>query len=310
MTRAIAQARLRYPMSNDRLVPFAMAGVGAGFGEFSGREDFSFDGGGRDLDLIGMVGLGLDYFVVDNIALSLEGKYFMGFDPKINAGGGIERRLSADSVEVAAGLRIYADHLGRSQGRPIKTEAARDTDRTRAYLTFKGGRGILTDTSIAGDVGLERTTGLLGEGGLGINFNRHWGAELDVNYTRTQVTSGSLGDITGYPIFTYTLLGRYRYPVLADRLVPYFVAGGGVGFGENGDRDQPFSVTQFGGAQEISPVAAFGAGIEYFIEDNFSVGFEAKYTTLFNTNVSIAGVPETLSPDFVALMGGIRIYYP
>jgi opacity protein-like surface antigen len=127
---------------------------------------------------------------------------------------------------------------------------------------------------------------------------------------RAQLSSPVLGDISGYPVFTYTLLGRLRYPLLADRLVPFLAAGGGIGFGEIGDRDQPFAATGFSGDQESSWVAAFGAGVDYFIEDNLSVGVEAKYTTLFDTEVAVAGVPATLSPDFLALTAGVKIYYP
>ncbi len=307
LARATAELRLKYPMNDDRFVPFALAGLGAGFGEFSGREDFTFDGGGNDLDLVGVAGAGFDYFVVDNIALTAQAKYVFGFEPEVNDTG-VDRALSGDAVELSAGLRVYADHLGRHVGSPLPV--ARDTDRRRGYLTLKGGQAIFTDTGTVPGVEIETLSGLYGEGGLGVNFNRHWGAEFDVNYTRAQLASPALGEITGYPVFTYTLLGRYRYPLLGDSLVPYVVAGGGIGFGEVGDRDQPFTATRFSGDQDSSPVAAFGAGFDYFIEDNFSIGLEAKYTTLFETDVAVAGVPATLSPDFLAVTAGVRIYYP
>jgi opacity protein-like surface antigen len=308
LTRATAEVRLRYPLFADRFVPYALAGAGAGYGEFSGREDFGFDGGGSDLDFIGVAGAGFDYFVVDNIALTAQAKYVFGFDPEVSDAG-MDRELSGDAVELTAGLRVYADHLGRrTAGAPLPP--ARDSDRRRGYLALKGGRAIFTDAQTVPGVEIETVSGLFGEGGLGVNFNRHWGAEFDVNYTRAQLVSPALGDVTGYPVFTYTLLGRYRYPLLDDALVPYVVAGGGIGFGEIGDRDQPFTATQFSADQDSSAVAAFGAGFDYFIEDNFSVGIEAKYTTLFETDVAVAGVPGTLSPDFLALTAGVRIYYP
>jgi opacity protein-like surface antigen len=308
LTRATAEVRLRYPLLADRFVPYAMAGVGAGYGEFSGREDFAFDGGGSDLDFIGVAGAGFDYFVVDNIALTAQAKYVFGFDPEVSDTG-VDRELSGDAVELTAGLRVYADHLGRrTVGAPLSPP--RDSDRRRGYLALKGGRALFTDAETVPGVEIETLSGLFGEGGLGVNFNRHWGAEFDVNYTRAQLVSPALGDVTGYPVFTYTLLGRYRYPLLDDAFVPYVVAGGGIGFGEIGDRDQPFAATQFSADQDSSAVAAFGAGFDYFIEDNFSVGIEAKYTTLFETDVAVAGVPGTLSPDFLALTAGVRIFYP
>lgn len=307
LARATAELRWKYPMHEDRLVPYALAGIGAGLGEFSGREDFTFDGGGNDLDLIGVAGAGFDYFVADNIALTAQAKYVFGFEPEVNDTG-VERALTGDAVELSAGLRVYADHWSRPAGSALPP--ARDADRRRGYLTLKGGQAIFTDTETVPGVEIETLSGLYGEGGLGVNFNRHWGAELDVNYTRAQLASPALGEITGYPVFTYTLLGRYRYPMLGDTLVPYVVAGGGIGFGEVGDRDRPFTATRFSGDQDSSPVAAFGAGFDYFIEDNFSIALEAKYTTLFETDVAVAGVPATLSPDFLAVTAGVRIYYP
>ncbi len=307
LARATAELRLKYPMYEDRFVPYALAGVGAGFGEFSGREDFTFDGGGNDLDLIGVAGAGFDYFVVDNIALTAQAKYVFGFDPEVNDTG-IDRELSGNAVELSAGLRVYADHWSQPAGSALPP--ARDSDRRRGYLTLKGGQAIFTDTETVPGVQIETLSGLYGEGGLGVNFNRHWGAEFDVNYTRAQLASPTLGEITGYPLFTCTLLGRYRYPLPGDALVPYVVAGGGIGFGEVGDRDQPFTTTRFSGEQDSSPVAAFGAGFDYFIEENLSVGLEARYTTLFETDVAVAGVPATLSPDSLAVTAGVRIHYP
>ncbi|MCG3201748.1 MAG: hypothetical protein NFCOHLIN_01618 [Gammaproteobacteria bacterium] len=307
LARATAEMRLKYPMYGDRLVPYALAGIGAGFGEFSGREDFTFEGGGNDLDLIAVAGAGLDYFVVDNIALTAQAKYVFGFDPEVNDTG-VDRELTGDAVELSAGLRVYADHWSRPAGAALPP--ARDGDRRRGYLTLKGGRAIFTDTGTVPGVEIETLSGPYGEGGLGVNFNRHWGAEFDVNYTRAQLTSPALGDITGYPVFTFLLLGRYRYPMPGDTLVPYVVAGGGVGLGEIGDRDQPFTATRFSGGQDSSPVAAFGAGFDYFIEDNLSIGVEARYTTLFETDVAVAGVPATLSPDYLVVTAGVRIYYP
>lgn len=308
LTRATGELRLRYPLQGDRLVPYALLGGGVGQGDFSGREDFAFNGGGHNLDLIGVAGIGVDYFLVDNIALTAQAKYVFGFDTDFDDNG-TARSINGDSVEVTAGLRAYADHLGRhASGTALRP--ATDTDRARAYLAIKGGRGFFTDPKTVPGVKIDTISGLLGEGGLGYNFNRHWGVEFDVNYTRAQLHSPTLGDITGYPVFTYTLLGRYRYPLMADRLVPYLAAGGGVGFGETGDRDQPFSVTHFSGAQDYSYVASVGAGVDYFLEDNFSIGVEAKYTTPFSNDVALAGVPGELSPDFLALTAGVRLYYP
>src|SRR5690606_26894126 len=82
----LGQIMYRHPLWNDRLVPFAMAGGGVGLGEFSGREAFTFDGGGSDYDALGVFGGGFDYFLVDNIALTAQAKYYFGLDPSVRLG--------------------------------------------------------------------------------------------------------------------------------------------------------------------------------------------------------------------------------
>ncbi len=98
--------------------------------------------------------------------------------------------------------------------------------------------------------------------------------------------------------------------MFGDRFSPYVLAGGGVGFGETGDRDQPYSVTGFGGGNDVSGIAVVGGGAEYFLEKNVAVGLEVKYATLFETEVTVNGQPGELAPDYVSVTAGIRIFYP
>jgi hypothetical protein len=60
----------------------------------------------------------------------------------------------------------------------------------------------------------------------------------------------------------------------------------------------------------MSGILVIGGGAEFFIEKNVAVGFEVKYTSLFETEVTVFGQPGTLSPDYVSVSAGIRIFYP
>ena len=309
-TTLLGQFRFRYPLLQDRLVPYLLAGGGMGIGEFSGREDFSFTGGGSDTVPVGVIGGGAEYFVMDNIALGIEAKYYFAFHPEIRLSGE-QRKLTLDGVGVTANMRVYLDQLATGKYAQLgDRRSARDSDAMRGYLGLRGGVAFLTDTDAVPGATFDDTSGPLASLSIGMNFNKHWGAELAFDYTRTQLRSPTLGKITGYPIWTTAALARFRYPLLNDKLSPYVLAGPGVGFGQIGDLDQPSSVTGFAGGTDNSIVAVFGAGIDYFIGHNVTFNFEIKRATFFDTDVKLHGQPKTLSPEFVSLAAGIRVLFP
>lgn len=312
-TTLLGQLRFRYPVLQDRLVPYLLTGGGIGIGEFSGREDFSFTGGGTDTVPVGMIGGGAEYFVMENIALGIEAKYYFAFHPKIRLSGE-QRALTLDGVGVTANMRIYLDQLATGKYAQLgDRRPARDSDAIRGYLSLRGGVAFLTDTNAVPGATFDDTSGPLASLSLGMNFNKHWGAELAFDYTRTQLRSPTLGKITGYPIWTIAALARFRYPLLNDKLSPYVLAGPGVGFGEIGDLDQPASVTGIAGNsgnQDNAFVAVFGAGIDYFIGHNVTFNVEIKRVTFFDTHVKLHGQPKTLSPEFVSVTAGIRVLFP
>lgn len=103
-----AQLRLRYPLMNDRLVPYAVVGAGIGFGEFNDRRVpfTTFAISGRDLSFVGTAGIGVEYFINKNVAIGVEAKYLYKFDNEVTIGG-VSRDMSLDSLFVTGGIRIY-----------------------------------------------------------------------------------------------------------------------------------------------------------------------------------------------------------
>lgn len=316
VTTLLGQLRFRYPLLQNKLVPYLLAGGGIGYGEFSGREDFSFNGGGSDTVPLGVIGGGAEYFVSQNIALGIEAKYYFDFHPKIRLSEAEERqKLTLDGVGVTMNMRVYLDQLatGRYAQLAELEPPARDSDAMRGYFSLRGGVAFLTDTDAVPGATFDSTSGPLADVSIGMNFNKHWGAELAFDYARTQLRSPTVGKITGYPIWTFAALARFRYPLLNDKLSPYILAGPGIGFGEIGDLDQPSSVTGFtgsGGNQNRSIVAVFGAGVDYFIGHNVTFNIEVKRVVFFDTTVKLNGQPKTLSPEFVSLVAGIRVFFP
>ena len=104
---------------------------------------------------------------------------------------------------------------------------------------------------------------------------------------------------------------RARYPVMGDRLVPYALAGVGLGFLEDNDRTvvgvDP-TVPRIS-AQNFGVVGTIGAGLEYFIFNNMALGVESRYVRHNNT-IEADGRDRTVELDTILLTTGLRIYLP
>jgi opacity protein-like surface antigen len=247
---------------------------------------------------------------MDNIALGVEAKYYFGFHPEIRLAEE-QQKLTLDGVGATMNMRVYLDQLATGKyARFGDRRPARDSDAMRGYFSLRGGVAFLTDTDAVQNATFDDTSGPMGGVSFGMNFNKHWGAELAFDYARTQLRSPTLGKITGYPIWTFAALARFRYPLLNDKLSPYVLAGPALGFGEIGDLDQPSSMTGISGGQDNSIVAIFGAGIDYFIGHNVAFNFEIKRAAFFNTNIKLHDQSKRLSPEFVSLAAGIRVLFP
>jgi opacity protein-like surface antigen len=108
MWMIIPQVRLRYPLLANRLTPYLVGGVGVGFTEFN---DPTPSGEGLHVktdytSVVGALGSGLEYFVVNNIALGIETKFvfFRDVDLRVNGRGG---KANLDQVLLSGGLRIF-----------------------------------------------------------------------------------------------------------------------------------------------------------------------------------------------------------
>ena len=110
----VPQLRVRYPLLDGRVVPYALGGVGAGYVE---RNDRKGSGIGVDIEtstwgVAAAVGAGVEYFVASNIALGLETRYLTnrGHTVKI---GTRESTGHYDAVTFALTLRVFLARLGR-----------------------------------------------------------------------------------------------------------------------------------------------------------------------------------------------------
>ena len=99
--------RARYPLLDGRLTPYALAGLGVAYTEFNDRKrpGFGIDIGGTSWGVAGALGVGLEYFVANNIAIGVETKYIISRDQDIRLNGR-QQSLNLDTLLATGGIRL------------------------------------------------------------------------------------------------------------------------------------------------------------------------------------------------------------
>lgn len=311
MWTILGQARFRYPLWDGRFVPYALVGAGVGLSEFNDRNPLNADlavNGGLETSLVGVGGLGAEYFVLDNVAIGAEARYIAPFGGKVTRAG-TGRDLDLDTVLVTAGMRVYLDALGdRSVAEPA-VRGAKDSDALRGYLGLRGGAALFTNQG-GGGIGVADRAGLSGGVVVGTNLNRYLGFELASEYSEISIERAGVGDAGEFSLWTALAQARLRYPMMEDRLVPYVLAGAGLGFSEFNDRSTPVATSGVTGTTRTTVVGTAGLGVEYFLAGNLAVGVEAKHVFGFNGKVGVDGAGRSVPLDFVSVSAGLRIFFP
>jgi opacity protein-like surface antigen len=176
---------------------------------------------------------------------------------------------------------------------------AEDSDEFRWYFHFKA-RDTNRFTGVHDYYGF----------GLGANLNRHFGVELSGD--RFEIFPERRGDgkqLGEYGVFALMPQFRARYPLFGDQLVPYVLAGAGVALTDFNDRKQPaFGVSVK--SESLTPVGTLGAGVEYFLDDNISIGVEFKYLFAGEQTLTVGGVGQKINASAPLTSIGVRLYYP
>ena len=298
------QVRLRQPFLNDRLVPYVLAGAGVSFVQANDRKSAAF---GMDLEAEGWqaaatAGIGIEYFLDDEVAFGFEGKYIW-VDPVDTRIGAEVGTKDMSAFLLSFGLRLYFEE---NRPRPLAdaVDASGKPSASRFYFSMKaGGRAILdgdwgggvelTPLAQADDSGLNKHWGLT----FGANLNRNWAVEVALDGGETSIRVDDR-----YQIGEYSQTGilpqiRYRWPIHGGRWIPYGLAGGGILYAEFNDA-KPQS-TQFPGfdTKGFYPVVRFGGGVEYFFTRNFSLGGELDYQYTWGHELDLPDRP-SITGDF------------
>jgi opacity protein-like surface antigen len=291
----IPQARLRYPVWNDRLVPYVFGGVGLGLTGFNDRKPRGFGlqiQDGTKTTVAGTLGLGVEYFVADNIALGAEFSYLFAPDATLMVQGQAEKvKISAPLITF--GMRMFYPELVAA---PL-AEARRDVP-ARLYIGARAGGALTLDTDLVPGVEAEPSNNAIGGAlsptfgaSLGMNFGRYWGVELAVDGYETNMNVSGLGNIGEWAIYTLIPYFRVRYPMHRDRIQPYLLAGFGYGHTEFNDRKPPGANLQINATSD-SWAMGLGAGVEYFVTSNIALGMEMKYIFSPGHPIQIGSSPE------------------
>jgi len=307
----LPQVRLRYPLLDDRLVPYAVGGVGFGIGGFNDRNALHRNvdiSGGPDATVIGAIGGGIEYFIGRNTAIGVEAKHVFGFDTDISFQGQT-RSLDQSMTLFSAGFRVFLDDPGHAASTASAAPAG-DIDAFRWYVAFRTGIGFLPNADDNAAIKTDTVTRAHYGASAGANFNRHWGAEIAWDYWEPELTAPGFGAVSEYALWTYLVQFRYRYPIANDRIVPYALAGGGLGVSQINDRRIPFEEFRLAGETHQTPIGVAGAGIEYFFNSNVAIGLEARYVFGFETDLTIGTQKSTLNNDSLLLEASLRILFP
>ncbi len=303
----IPQVRFRYPMLRDRLVPYAIAGIGPVFMQFNDRKAA---GAGREIDSEGWrlgasVGGGLEYFLNNNIAFVLEGKY-VWVDSMDFTVDGRNDPIDMSNALVSIGLRAYLQQI---PDQPMAEESALVP--SRYYFTVGYGGSVLTDTHFDGSLQLGPEPSALGGVwnqsaglGFGANFGRHWGVELMLSGEERRLIDDTLGNLGEYAVASVVPRLRLRAPLSGGRWVPYAFGGIGGTYGEFNDGTGRADVD----AKGIYPAAEIGAGLEWFVARNVSFHADAMWNYSWGHEIQVNG--DNLSGGFSTFQMhlGFRLY--
>ncbi len=137
------QLRFRVPLWNDRVVPYVVVGAGGLWAQFNDRTQ---DGTRYQIDADGawtfsaVGGAGVDFFLADNIAFTLEGKYIWA-NPVTISIDNQGQNYDPSSFTATLGLRLFLD-----ENNPTPLLTKNDERRpVRLYFGTQGGFSILTD---------------------------------------------------------------------------------------------------------------------------------------------------------------------
>ena len=303
----VPEVRLRYPLLSDRLTPYILAGAGAAVTQINDSQvPLGWTGGGTTRARpMGAFGAGVEYYVADDIALGVEGKYFLIGSDTFESGG------TKTDVDLSAGVLTFGMRAFYPELHPDETAFVASRNERRFYLNVRIGGSLLMHSAIFPGVEASHEQDVFGSNfsllyGVGVGVQLASWIDLELsgsNYELDLKYPG--GEDSEYAVFPVVLQPRFHYRLADPRIDPYVLVGVGAEFVEVNDKSIPEPIDDGGPAV----IGVFGAGIDYFVTKDIAFGLETKYTLSRGHTLRIADGPE-LSGNLDALFVsfGVRAY--
>ena len=306
----IPQVRLRYPMLDDRLVPYVLGGAGAALTQFNDRTVFAGTRRIRteDAAFIGSVGAGIEYFLADEIALGVDFKYLMSTEQTVEVG---RQRFGMDLNATILGfsMRLFYPELHPAPEPPSAPGL------WRFYFGVKAGGAMAVHEHVFGDVEGRAEQASIGPFNqlyglvVGVNVGQYLAVEIPFEGYEMRLHQPGVGNIGEYAVYDVVPQARLRFPLLEGRLEPYAVGGVGLSYGLFNDKTPAGHRVPNVDAEDFGLGAAIGAGLDYFITRNIAIGGEARYLFVRGHTFQYAGSPAVDGDlDSLYLSLGLRIF--
>ena len=278
----LPQLRVRYPLFGDRLVPYVIGGVGVTVLDVNDVSDppVELAGGGSSTTMFsGTVGGGIEYFVADNVAIGIEGKYVFTESQRLTTSAGTSSENLSTGL-LTAGVRVFYPEL-----HPPNEGDTPARNGLGFYLVLRESQALLMQMERGVFEGLTVQPEQRFPGtnftqqysiALGVDLTSWVGLELSLDPYELKISAPGAGRVAEYAVFPVAVQARLRYPVFEERASVNFLAGVGGEFAEVNDTTEAGSALGLGG-DDITVFGVFGAGFEYFIASNLAIGIEAKY---------------------------------
>ena len=311
----LAEIRLRYPLLADRLVPYLLGGLGPSIDHINDVTVPSrWSGGGADrVRLVGAIGAGIEYYVTDDIAFGVEGKYYM-------LGSATYETVYPPSrvdVDMNAGVVTLGMRLLFPELHPDERAFSPEGFTKRIYFDVRMGGALMTQNQVFPGVKTKQSHSIFGS-----DFGRLYAAAIGVHLTPwvDVELAGSYNELSleypngrhsEYAMFPILLQSRLHYPIEASRWArwdPYVSGGVGPQLVEINDKGgyAPLDVK----GSRVAVIGSVGAGLDYRLTRDISVGLETKYIISRGQTLTVGdGAERQGNLDSLLIAIGVRAYF-
>lgn len=304
----LPQVRLRYPLLGDRLVPYVLLGGGLAIAQINDAPVptvWAGSGSLTSLRAMGAFGGGLEYFLSNDIAFGVEGKYYLTGQKTYDAAGN-KQTVDMNAGVLTFGLRMFYPEIGVDEGALAARRSA-----YRSYVDVRFGGAVRMAGDVFPGIHTEPEQSMLGSNfapyyavGIGVTLGRYFDIELSgQNYELRLELPG--GASTEYAVFPILVQPKLHLPLDDPRVDPYVLVGVGFDSTEVNDSEGGSHVT----GNALGVIGAFGGGVDYFVTSDVALGLEAKYVVSRGHSIQVADGPKLdgdLDALFVSL--GVRAY--